>query len=533
MVIKERQRSQELDKRPNIGIGLIIINPQGQIWTNVESMTKKGTERNARDISIPTEQVKEGEGLLENVKGGLGEFCSNKDIQSLRGNLSVVGLPKIVGVNSDNWQFACSLVTIMCDTNINPTPATNEVSPHGWMNIEEALGLPNLRSFSRQLLEIAKRDNLIEKALTKRDERFPILRGFGNGIYFDRFIQERDSLPDRFTINTDKISSRQETLSLFPRRVLLGEPHGLCAGVVRSIDAYREMIRILRAENPQAKIHSLGEPAHNTVVNGELRQQGVIFINNPEEAPKGATILLGAHGTAPNVRKAAENLGHRLIDTVCPLVTKTHTEAVRFQKEGYTIIYFGKKRHQEAEALLGESQREGNIILVENLEDLRGIGNKVKDPQRVAFLSQTTHPVYAAEKIKSALLEKYPNLRYPSHTDICYATQNRQDAVWDMVRKGAQAVVVLGSPTSSNSEELRNVAIKAGAKGIFIDSADELKVGQFAGVEIVGLTSGASVPEETFREMVQWFGINGSTEFVPVSTVDESKIHFAPVKMES
>ena len=136
-----------------------------------------------------------------------------------------------------------------------------------------------------------------------------------------------------------------------------------------------------------------------------------------------------------------------------------------------------------------------------------------------------------AEEIKQALLEQFPDLRYASYTDTCYATQNRQDAVREMVKQGARAVVVVGSPTSSNSHELKNVAIEAGAKGIFVDSMNELEIGQFAGMEIVGLTSGASVLEKTFLEVAQWFRRNGATSFAPVITADESNISFGPVKM--
>lgn len=334
-----------------------------------------------------------------------------------------------------------------------------------------------------------------------------------------------------FEIMTTELEPTQETLISFPKKVLLGQPHGFCAGVVRSVSAYQDAINTLRAKDPQVGIYSLGEPAHNTVINKEFKDQGVIFVKKPEEAPKGSTILFGAHGTAPDVRKAAENLGQRLIDTVCPLVTKTHTEATGFLKKGDTVIYFGKKGHQEANAFLGQSQKEGDILLVEKLEDLEEIVDKIRDPKKVAFLSQTTHPASAAEKIKMALLKRYPDLRYPAHTDTCYATQNRQDAVREMVKRGAQTVVVVGSPTSSNSRELQRVAIEEGSKGIFIDSIEELIVGQFVGVEVVGLTSGASVLEKTFLETVGWFRGNGSTDFVPVIIADESRISFAPVKM--
>lgn len=523
MAIKEQAISPELERRPNIGVGLLIINRQGQIWTNVEQQSKQNTARNVGDISIPTEQAKSNEGFWGNVKGGLGEFCSDKDMPDLSGNLFVVGSPKVVEVNSDNWQVACNLVTVVCEVNINPTPATGEVAPHGWMNIEEALKLPNLRSFSRQLLEVVKRENLIGRALKQKNGRLPVLDEFGNKS-FDRFIQERDLLLDEF-------ERRNEALSLSPKTVLLGEPHGLCAGVVRSIDAYQKAIDMVRAKDPQAEIHSLGEPAHNTFVNSGFREQGVIFIKDLNQAPEGSTVLLGAHGTAPNVRKEAENLGQRLIDTVCPLVTKTHTEAIRYQKEGFQIVYFGKKEHQEAEALLGESQGEGNIILVEKLEDIQGIENKIKDPKKVAFLSQTTHPASKAEEIRQALQKQFPDLKYPSHTDTCYATQNRQDAVRDMIRNGAQVVVVVGSRTSSNSHELQRVAIEEGAIGIFVDSVSELRREQFAGIEVVGLTSGASVLEKTFLEVAQWFRKNGATDLVPVMVADESNINFGPVKM--
>lgn len=199
METKERLSSPELEQRPNIGVGLLIVNRQGKIWTNVELMPKQDTARNPGEISIPTEQVKVGEGFYDNIRGGLGEFCSDKDMQLLRRSLYLVGLPKIVKVNSDTWQVACNLVTIVCDVNINPTPAaTNEVRPNGWVTIEDALNISNLRPFSRQLLEVAKRNNLGGRALNQNSRRFPILSGFSNGISFNGFIRKRDRSPDKF-----------------------------------------------------------------------------------------------------------------------------------------------------------------------------------------------------------------------------------------------------------------------------------------------------------------------------------------------
>ncbi len=332
-------------------------------------------------------------------------------------------------------------------------------------------------------------------------------------------------------MNTE-IQVEKESRPSFPTKALIGEPHGLCAGVVRSIKAYSDVAEKIRKKNPNMHIYSLGEPAHNTFVNADLKEKGVIFIKRPQDAPRESVILLGAHGTSPSIHDAMKNLGQTMIDTVCPLVTKTHTEAKRFQEEGNQIIYFGKRGHQEAEALLGESRDEGNIILVEKLEDLREIENKVKDPKKIAFLSQTTHPASAAEKMRQVLQQKFPDLKYPSHTDTCYATQNRQDAVRDMVKKGAQTVVVIGSTTSSNSYELQQVAIEAGANGIFVDSVDELRLDQFYGIKIVGLTSGASVLDKNFLKVARWFRKNGAIDFVPVVTADESNIKFTPVKME-
>lgn len=541
MTIHERQLpSPESEKRRNIGVASLIINLDGKIYTVKELRESKNTERTPGQVSVSTEKSKTGESLKSNLLGALGEFCSDVDIPILREHLFLVGLPRLTPVDLDGKALTCSLATIVCDVDIYPTPAhSEEVGSHGWISLPDALNLPELRPLSRQILTVVDRESLVEEGLKNYvgGVKDPILTDFGFSNSFERFVRQRNLLPDSYG-NEDRTSGvngeirfGEEKLSLFPKKVLLGEPHGLCAGVVRSIGAYQEAINMLRTKNPQAEIHSLGEPAHNTFVNDKFRQQGVIFINSPKEAPEGATILLGAHGTDPSVLKTAENLGQRLIDTVCPLVTKTHTEAIRFQEEDHTIIYFGKKGHQEAEALLGESQKEGNIILVEKLEDLEEIEKKVKDPKRVAFLSQTTHPASKAEEIKQVLLRQFPDLKYPSHTDTCFATENRQGAVREMVKNGARKVVVVGSRTSSNSLELKNVAIEEGAEGIFVDSADELELSQFTGVEIVGLTSGASVLEKTFLEVVQWLRGNGATDFVSAITADESNIRFGPVKM--
>ena len=337
MTIKEGLPSAEVETRRNIGVGLLIVNTDRKIYTIQELTESENTERKPGQTAITTEKSKIGELLRSNVLGALGEFCSDGDIPILREHLFMVGSPRITPVDLDNKPLSCSLVTLVCDVDIQPTPVHGEeVGPNGWMNLKDILALDNLRLLSRQILNWVEKEDLVGKGIQdykNRAGKVAILAGFNDVNSFNKFVQQRNLLQDSYEngnrangINGE-IQPRQEALSLFPKRVLLGEPHGFCAGVVRSIGAYEEAISRLRTENPQAKIHSLGEPAHNTFVNGELRRQGVIFINSPTEAPEGATILLGAHGTAPNVRKTAENLGQRLIDTVCPLVTKTHTEA--------------------------------------------------------------------------------------------------------------------------------------------------------------------------------------------------------------
>lgn len=316
----------------------------------------------------------------------------------------------------------------------------------------------------------------------------------------------------------------RELPSQWPTKILLAEPRGFCAGVVRSVEAYRQLLR----DHPNQTIYSVGEPAHNTHVNNEFRQQGMIFVDNVEDVKRRGKAALGPHGSTPSDLHEAKERGLTIVDTQCPLVTKVHREIAKNEQDGYTTIYFGKRGHPETRGVLGLGE---SIILVESKEELLKV--EVPNPEKVAFNSQTTHAANKALEMQEIVLKRFPDARVPKKEDVCYATQNRQDAVREIINQGAEAVVVVGSPHSSNSKELSNVAREAGAKIVFfIDSVKELVKEAFCGINCVGLTSGASVPEDIFQEVVSWFKANGSSQFNTVSVADESRTQFLLPKVQ-
>jgi len=267
--------------------------------------------------------------------------------------------------------------------------------------------------------------------------------------------------------------------------LLLANPRGFCAGVDRAIEIVERALAL-----HGAPIYVRHEVVHNKFVVDSLRQKGAIFIEDLSDVPPGSIVIFSAHGVSQAVRREAEARGLTVFDATCPLVTKVHVEVLRMRGQGKEIIMIGHAGHPEVEGTMGQS--EGGIYLVESPDQVAGL--KVKDENNLAFVTQTTLSVDDASSIVAALKKRFPNITGPRKDDICYATQNRQDAVKQLVRQ-CDVVVVVGSPNSSNSNRLREVAAKVGVPAYLVNDADGLKPEWFEGKVRVGISAGASAPE--------------------------------------
>lgn len=277
-----------------------------------------------------------------------------------------------------------------------------------------------------------------------------------------------------------------------PKTILLASPRGFCAGVVRAID-----IVDLALECFGTPLFVRREIVHNLHVVRGFEERGVTFVQELEEVPDGATVVFSAHGVSPSVRAAAAARGLKILDATCPLVTKVHLEAVRFAKLGYRIILIGHPGHEEVEGTTGEAA--DRITLVSSVED--AVRVPVEDPDRVAFITQTTLSVEDTRPIIEALKRRFPAIRSPGRDDICYATQNRQVAVRALAKE-APVILVVGSKNSSNSRRLVEEAELAGARAHLMDDVSQIRPQWLAGVATVGLTSGASAPEFLVQEIL-------------------------------
>ncbi len=275
--------------------------------------------------------------------------------------------------------------------------------------------------------------------------------------------------------------------------VLLAEPRGFCAGVERAIGIVERAIEL-----HGAPIYVRHEIVHNKYVVEDLRAKGAVFIEDLALVPVGATLIFSAHGVPQSVRREAQRRGFKVFDATCPLVTKVHIEVLKMRKEGYEIVMIGHKGHPEAEGTMG--QAEEGMFLVESIEDVANL--RVRDPSAVAYVTQTTLSVDDAARIVAALKARFPLIRGPKKDDICYATQNRQDAVKFMAPM-CDVVIVVGSPNSSNSNRLREVAETMGTHAYMVDRADQLDPVWLAGKRRVGLTAGASAPEVLVQEVIE------------------------------
>ena len=274
--------------------------------------------------------------------------------------------------------------------------------------------------------------------------------------------------------------------------ILLANPRGFCAGVDRAIAIVERAL-----EKFGAPIYVRHEVVHNTFVVNDLKSKGAIFVDELDEVPAGATVIFSAHGVSQAVRAEAEARGLNVFDATCPLVTKVHVEVSKLRDKGYEIVMIGHKGHPEVEGTLGQSK--GGMYLVETPEDVARL--QVNDPDKLAYVTQTTLSVDDAARVVDALRARFPAIVGPKKDDICYATQNRQDAVKALAPQ-CDVVIVVGSPTSSNSNRLREVAENLGVPAYMIDSAKEINPQWMAGKNTVGLTAGASAPEILVREVI-------------------------------
>ncbi len=298
-------------------------------------------------------------------------------------------------------------------------------------------------------------------------------------------------------------------------KVLLANPRGFCAGVVMAIDALDRALELLGAP-----IYVYHEIVHNKYVVERFRRQGVVFVDSLDEVPPGSNLLYSAHGVSPEIRRAARERRLNAIDATCPLVTKVHIEAIKYAKLGYTIVLIGHEGHDEVIGTMGEAP--DRIVLVESPEGVEQLD--VPDPNRLAYLTQTTLSVDDANRVIDALRRRFPNIASPPKDDICYATQNRQEAVRELAAE-ADLVLVIGSQNSSNSLRLAELARERGVPAHLIDHVAEIDPAWLAGVETVVVTAGASAPDELVTECLNWLREHHAAE-IDNRVVREEDVYF-------
>ena len=306
-------------------------------------------------------------------------------------------------------------------------------------------------------------------------------------------------------------------------RILLANPRGFCAGVDRAIEIVERALA-----RYGAPVYVRHEIVHNRHVVESLRAKGAIFIEDPREAPPGSLLVFSAHGVSPEVRRAADDQGLRTIDATCPLVTKVHVEAERFAKNGLEIVLVGHAGHVEVEGTMGHAPE--RMRLVETAEDAARL--QVEDPTQLAVLTQTTLSVDDTREVTDVLKARFPEIRLPRKGDICYATQNRQNAVKELVRE-AELVLVVGAPESSNSNRLVELAEKSGARAHLVQSAADIDPAWLAGVSCVGVTAGASAPEILVDDVVARLRelAGGTADVASMPAVDEGVVFQLPSEL--
>jgi 4-hydroxy-3-methylbut-2-en-1-yl diphosphate reductase len=310
-------------------------------------------------------------------------------------------------------------------------------------------------------------------------------------------------------------------VATFPKRVLLAWPRGYCAGVERAVDTVE---RALRIYGPPVFVRK--QIVHNIHVVRDLESKGAIFVEQETDVPKGSVLILSAHGVAPEVYENARRGRLSVIDATCPLVTKVHLEARRFAREGYTILLIGHAGHEEVVGTSGEAP--DNVRLVGSPEEARRV--QIPEGRPVAYLSQTTLSVDETNEVIEVLRARFPDIEGPPRDDICYATQNRQEAVKDLALR-SDVVLVIGSDNSSNSNRLVEVAASAGTPAYLIDDRTQIDPAWLEGRDTVGVSSGASAPEWLVERVVDHLRALGAAEVEELHTVEESMRFSLPVQV--
>src|SRR4051794_20797940 len=298
-------------------------------------------------------------------------------------------------------------------------------------------------------------------------------------------------------------------------KIILASPRGFCAGVNMAIESLERALDFFGAP-----LYVYHEIVHNKYVVERFLRRGTVFVESLDEVPEGAPLLYSAHGVSPQIREHARQRKLRAIDATCPLVTKVHLEAIKYAKEGYTIVLIGHEGHDEVIGTMGEAPE--RMVLVETADDVERLD--IADPDKVAYLTQTTLSVDDANQVIAALRKKSPRIANPPKDDICYATQNRQEAVRELARR-ADLVLVLGSQNSSNSRRLAEIANSLGPHAHLIDGVSEIRPDWFADVETVLITAGASAPEDVVQECVEYLQRNFDATFEE-EVVREENVHF-------
>ena len=309
-------------------------------------------------------------------------------------------------------------------------------------------------------------------------------------------------------------------MNAIPMKIILANPRGFCAGVDRAIAIVERAL-----EKFGAPIYVRHEVVHNKYVIEDLKQKGAIFVEELDEVPAGNTVIFSAHGVSQAVRREATERGLSVYDATCPLVTKVHLEVKRLRDQGYQIVMIGHKGHPEVEGTMGQAEGAEGMYLVEDEADVLALS--VTRPNQLAYVTQTTLSVDDAQSVISALRARFPTIVGPKKDDICYATQNRQDAVKQLARD-VDVLVVVGSPNSSNSNRLREVGATLGIDAYMVDNAEELHAEWFIGKGRVGLTAGASAPEILVQRVVERIRSYGADSVVPMDGLEENVVFSLP-----
>ena len=296
-------------------------------------------------------------------------------------------------------------------------------------------------------------------------------------------------------------------------KIYLANPRGFCAGVDRAIEIVERAI-----EKHGPPIYVRHEVVHNKYVVNNLKNKGAVFVDEISEVPEGCVVIYSAHGVSQAVRKEANDISAIIYDATCPLVTKVHKEVIRRQKNNHQVILIGHAGHPEVEGTLGQSDDSSSITLVESVGDIDGLNfNQERD---ISFTTQTTLSVDDTSEVIEALQEKFPNIQSPKKSDICYATQNRQDSVKEVI-KHSEILLVIGSKNSSNSNRLKEIADNQGKPAYLIDSSDDIDEQWLDNINSVGITAGASAPEILVQEVVSFLMSKGGVEIIEVEGAKE------------